>query len=113
MKDRQWYAARITEPLLGFDVGDIVYIRKAVYATPLTVGPVVILFHARSARSVRVADQYGKPYKLLPNNVNPLPAPPEKNAAIEEAYREFRKSNPLHKRVKAMKSKFEAMKGMR
>lgn len=111
MKDRTWYAARMSEPLKPFERGEIVYVRRAVFKEPLAVGPVLILFQVNAEKSTRVAESYGKVFNLLPNNANPEPAPPEKNERIEAAYTEYREAHPMAKRVqrKLKENKFKGV----
>jgi hypothetical protein len=100
MNLKTWYAAKMTMKLGKLEVGDIVYVRRLAPKEPLAVGPVIILFQAKTMRSQRVADSFGRVCNLLPNNVNPEPAPREKNEEIEKAYRKFKKLNPIAERRK-------------
>ena len=115
---RQWYACRLVTDFLGFKKGEVVYIRKGVPKLPLKGGPYFILFRTKKALSCKFFESMGvkEVVSMWPNRVNPIPASPEKNAEIEEAFRMYLIDKPQpkrydpaeQKRIAALRAKLES-----
>lgn len=97
---KQWYAGHMSCDFLKFKSGEQVFYRKAEFQHPLQVGPVFIVFRTTIPASFRFTQSMGLLSILSPwpNNVNPKPAPEDKNLEIEIAYLQYLKKNPVLRR---------------
>lgn len=99
MKPKTWYLCYMKSKLLHLDAGKY-YIRRLSLTRPLAVGQVWILFHPKKGISLRLSEG-ALPEEFLdlyPNNVNPMPAPEERNALVESQFKEWLVHHPVAKR---------------